>query len=213
MTDLAEMNMELFLDELADRTPTPGGGGATALVVALACALARMVAAYSIGKKTDPSNRARIEAVMLQFQRADQLARALITRDAEAYKAMTEAARAAKTDPSARAAWQDAVLTATAVPMEVAAIASNALAAMEEIKAIASRWLLSDLGVAAVVADAASSAASYTISVNAGQLDGRAKATSIRDEIQHIVQHCARHREAIEVFVRDRLENGSGNSR
>ncbi len=47
MDDLTKLTVESFLDEVADRTPTPGGGAVSALAGALACAMARMVAAYS----------------------------------------------------------------------------------------------------------------------------------------------------------------------
>jgi formiminotetrahydrofolate cyclodeaminase len=39
-----------FLDELAARTPTPGGGGAAAVTGALAAGLVAMAARFSVSK-------------------------------------------------------------------------------------------------------------------------------------------------------------------
>lgn len=44
--------MNDFIDQLASAAPTPGGGGASACVGALASALASMVGNLTVGKKT-----------------------------------------------------------------------------------------------------------------------------------------------------------------
>ena len=213
MDDLAELRVERFLNQLADRSPTPGGGGATALVGALGCALARMVATYSIGDKTEQTVRARVEAVLTRLHRADELTRALITQDAVAYNAMTEAARAARKDPSARSAFEETVLAAIAVPMEMAALASNALAAMDELKVITGKYMLSDLGISAVLADATVRAARYTVHVNVPELADDTRRAAILSEIDRIMENSARLCESIERFVQSRLETRPGDSR
>ena len=43
--------MNNFLNELASSAPVPGGGGASALVGAVSCALCSMVANLTTGKK------------------------------------------------------------------------------------------------------------------------------------------------------------------
>ena len=222
MDDLTKLGIDEFLDRTADRTPTPGGGSVTAAAGALACALARMVAAFSTGKKTAPPVRTQVEETARRLHRADQLLRALITRDATSYARMTEAAKAwkaasgagpVKQDASVRKVYADAVLAAVAVPMEVAAIASNALATMDEFKAVANRYLLSDLAIAAILADATARAARYTVHVNARELDDTATRGTVLAEIDGIIEHCADHRESVEGFVRDDLERGAGASR
>ncbi len=80
MDDLTKLGIDEFLDRTADRTPTPGGGSVTAAAGAHACALARMVAAFSTGKKTAPPVRTQVEETARRLHRADQLLRALITR-------------------------------------------------------------------------------------------------------------------------------------
>ncbi len=212
MDDLTRFSLESFLDRTADRTPTPGGGSVTAVAGALACALARMVIAYSGRKDAEQAAANRTKETALRLHCADQLLRALISQDAAAYADMTDAAKHAKenpSNPSARSACNDAVLAAVAVPMEMAAIAVSALAEMDEFKTVAGRYLLSDLAIAAVLADAAARSARYTVGVNARELDDTGKRARILADIDDILEHCARRRESIESYVRGRLENAA----
>ncbi len=213
MDDYTRLSIDSFLDQVADRSPTPGGGSVTALAGALACALARMVSAYSAGKNTEPDPRRRIEATAARLHRADQLLRALITQDAVAYTNMTTAAASrsgrsgqASDASSAQTSYSDAVLAAACVPMEMAAIASNALSTMDEFKDVAGRYLLSDLAVAAILADATARAAGYTVRINARELHDGANRTRLPSDIDDILKHCARRRESIETYVRQHLE-------
>lgn len=215
MDDLTKLAVDDLLDQTADRTPTPGGGSVTGLAGALACALARMVGSYSVNPKTEASVATRVEGFARCFHRVDQLLRALITRDAAAYAEMTEAARERKKARAAETAtesdtvedaYESAVLAALAVPMEMAALVSNALATMDEFKTAASRYLLSDLGIAAVLADATARAAWYTVRVNARQVKDATTRTRVVQEIDAIVDHCGRHRASVEAFVGSHLE-------
>ena len=163
MDELTRHEVDEFLDRLAGRTPTPGGGSATGLAGALACALARMVAAYSVGAKTDAPVAERVNSLAGHLHRTDQLLRALVTQDARVYTDMTAAAQAMRQDAAKKEAYLDAVRAAVSVPMEMAAIASNALSTMDELKTMANSYLLSDLGIAAVLADAVARTARYTV--------------------------------------------------
>ncbi len=215
MDDLTKLGVDDLLDRTADRTPTPGGGSVAGLAGALSCALGGMVAAYSVNQKTEPQVSEQVEGFARRFHRADQLLRALITRDAMAYAKMTEAARERKKAQTTgdkkeiatvQVAYERTVLAALAVPVEMAALVSNALATMDEFKTVASRYLLSDLGIAAVLADATARAARYTVWVNARELSDTTRRTRVVREIDAIVAHCAGHRESVEGFVRGHLE-------
>jgi formiminotetrahydrofolate cyclodeaminase len=206
MEDYTRLPLNDFLDQVSDRTPTPGGGGVAAAAGALACAMAKMVAAYSMGKKTEDTVRRQVEELATRLHRADELLRASITQDAEAYTHMTEAAKAAKDDPSKQPAYQAAVLSAIAVPMEMGATLSAALSAMDELKTPASRYLLSDLGVAAVIADGAAQAAAYNVRVNLREIaDPKVKA-KIADDIGAVLTHCTERRASIEAYLARHLE-------
>lgn len=195
-----------FLDRLAARTPSPGGGSVAAATGTLACAMARMVAVYSVGPKTDDQTRARVEALGEELAKADAMLRQLMTVDAQAYEALSQAARAAKVDPTAAARHQSALVAAIGVPMEIGAVAVAALRAMDALRTSASRYLLSDLGVAAVTAEAAIQAAAYNVLVNVREVTDPADRERFGREIAGIQQHGRLLRGGIEQFVRDALK-------
>lgn len=217
MDEFTKISVDDFLDRVAERSPTPGGGSVTGVAGALACTLARMVAAYSVRKDTEPSAREAIDRAASRLRRADQIIRALISRDAAAYTKMTAAAKAWRAsdrkDPEAEAAYRDAVMEATAVPMEMAAVASNALADMDEFKSFASLYLLSDLAIAAVLADATARSARCTMWVNTREISDAETRLRLSANIDRVMLHCASHLASIEAFVHRHLAEGDGTSR
>ena len=194
--DLAKLTVDDFLERVASRTPSPGGGSVAAVCGALAAALARMVVAYSTPRDAlppapgSPAHRLRL---------ADELLRALITRDATAYAAMSTARP--KGGPQTDE-YEKSVLAALAVPLEIAATAAEVLATLNSNKAELNRHLHSDLGAACALADAAAHAARFMVQVNAAELSDGALRDRLLGDINRIVQHCDHARGAVESFLR-----------
>ncbi len=206
MHDLTNLRFDELLRRVAEKVPSPGGGSVAGAASALACALGQMVTSYSVGSKTDAQTRERVEAALISLHRLEQIARALVTQDAVAYEAMmTASKRRGESDAAARA-YQEAVLAAVAVPMEIAAVSSRALTTMDEMKEGANRYLLSDLAIAAVLADATARSARYLVQLNATELTDNGRQTAVLAEIDKAVRRCDAHRGAIEAFVCERLE-------
>lgn len=209
MQDLAAAAVNDFLDDIAARRPTPGGGAVAATAGALACAMARMVSAYSGRPDSPAAERPAWERTAVGLRRADELLRALITEDAKAYGQLTAAAKAARADASTEPVHQQAVLGAIAAPLQVAALAAEALVLMDQLKESANRYLLSDLGVAAVLAAAAAQAAGYSVQVNLPSLKDRRQAERLMKDLIDILHHTAERRQKIEAYVRDFLKQSA----
>ncbi|MFQ5591720.1 MAG: cyclodeaminase/cyclohydrolase family protein [Phycisphaerae bacterium] len=205
MDDLTTLSISEFLEKVAERTPTPGGGAVAALAGALSCAMAHMVASYSAGKRTEADAQAEVDDVRDKLHGADELMRALITADGSAYMAMTRAAGDAKTSAAAQRTYQDAVMRAIGVPMEMAALACSTLSTLGAFKESASRFMLSDLGVAAVLAAAAARAAVLSVRVNAREISDVTLREKIIADADDIVARCTGHLDSIEAYVGARL--------
>lgn len=203
--DHTHWTVDDFLDRVAARTPTPGGGGVTGLAGALSCAMARMVAAFSVRKSTPEADRVEVERLAYELARADGLMRALITRDALAYECMVESARRMREDPSHAKAHEATVLDAIGVPMQMAATAHAALVAMDHLKDIANPMILSDLAIAAVLAEAVARSAGFTVAANIADVTD----TSVRERIQcdaaATEAHCRSVADRVDAFVRNRI--------
>lgn len=207
MDDFASLSIHDFLDATAKRAAVPGGGAVAAVAGALACAMARMVTAYSIGKKTPDEARTEIEKVGKRLAGVDNLFRALMTQDAEAYAAMTAAAKARRSDSESTAkTYQDAVLAAISVPMEMAALASDTLGTLDSFKTMANRHLMSDLGVAAVLADATARTAAYSVRINLNELSTSELRIRIENELDTTLARCGELRVSLEGFIKGELE-------
>ncbi|UCG16058.1 MAG: cyclodeaminase/cyclohydrolase family protein [Phycisphaerales bacterium] len=194
-----------FLDRLADRAPAPGGGAAAALAGALASATARMVGAYSVDKQPDPHRREQVARLCAELARADAMLRRLVDEDAAAYERLSKATRAARDDPSREDPTRQALAIALAVPLEIAAVASNAIAIMRDIQPLANKHLLSDLGVAAMLADACVQAAAYSVRVNAAQLGDNARRDEVLAEMEGIVGRTSAAHRTIETTLPEQI--------
>ncbi len=213
MNEMNKKSVDEFLDDVAARQPTPGGGAVAATAGALATVMVRMVAAYSINKKTPADKAEVVERIAGELAHADSLLRALIEQDMRAYERVRQVQAQIKDGSGNQDQYQEVVLAATAVPMQIAALVVATLKGMDELKSVASRYLISDLGVAVVLAQATVRAAHYCVWVNLNELTDADKRCRITKEIEALVSSAVSLSQSIEAFVRTSLENDGKDSR
>lgn len=198
---LLSLAMDDFLSRIADRVPTPGGGAVAAAAAALAVALSRMVTAYSIGPKTSPEDRARLEGTAQRLERLDGICRRLIDEDAAAYEAYAAAARQVRLQEAPRETLQQAARLAIAVPLEAQAMAVSLLRLLDEHKVLFKTVMRSDLAVSAHLALAACKAARETALINVCDLQFESERTHIYEQSDHFVATADALSEQIVSFV------------
>ncbi|MCH8852302.1 MAG: cyclodeaminase/cyclohydrolase family protein [Planctomycetes bacterium] len=198
---LLSLAMDDFLSRTADRVPTPGGGAVAAVAAALAVALSRMVTAYSIGPKTSPEDRARLESTAKRLQRLDGICRRLIDEDAAAYEAYAAAARQVRLQEAPRNTLEEAARLAIAVPLEAQAMTVSLLRLLDEHKALFKTVMRSDLAVSAHLALAACKAARETALINVCDLEFESERTHIYEQSDHFVTTAGTLSEQIVSFV------------
>ena len=180
------MSDTTFIDQLASAAPTPGGGGASACVGALASALASMVGNLTVGKKTyaDVEDDVRASLDRLAALRARLLA--LVDEDARAFEPLAAAYRLPKATPEEQAAknaaLQQALVGACDVPLAIMRAVAEVVDETEYLAHHGSRMARSDAGVAAAFARAASDGASLNVYITVASMDDADLAARYREE-------------------------------
>jgi glutamate formiminotransferase/formiminotetrahydrofolate cyclodeaminase len=178
---------EVFLDELAAATPTPGGGSAAAYAVAQAASLTAMVARLTLGKK----KYAEVEKQMVALRDgADKLRRELnadVDRDAAAFEQLMAAMKLPRESDDEKARREDAIQTASLnaarVPLEVSRKALAVLKLAVEAAELGNLNAISDAGSASALARAGLTGAGYNVRINLLGLPGNKQATAMTAEL------------------------------
>ncbi len=197
MSSLSGQSVTDFLSSIAAKSPTPGGGAVASVIGALGAALAQMVVNYSVGKKALIEFEPALRAALPRLEIARRLLLELADEDAAAYGLVNELSRLPEGDPRRCAEWADAMRASVQVPMSVAATCVELLRSFEPLAGITNRQLRSDLGIAAVLADAAVRASRWNVAVNLSGLSETDRASTEAD-IKRLVEESARLRETVE---------------
>ncbi|MBR5577674.1 MAG: cyclodeaminase/cyclohydrolase family protein [Lachnospiraceae bacterium] len=162
--------MKEFINTLASKEPTPGGGGAAALVGTVAAALGSMVANLTTGKKKYEQYQEDIDRILTYLEDAIWEIHAFIEKDADAFGPLAEAYKIPKDDPKRDEIMEKALLAAAVVPMELAGKVHDLIPVLEELEEKGSKLALSDVAVAAVCCKAAVEGAVMNVYINTKSL-------------------------------------------
>ena len=166
MSAIADQTIDVFLGQLAAKSPTPGGGAAAALTGSVGAALGAMVAEYSLARKSLAEHHAAHAGIRDRMNRARALMLGLATEDADAYAALSDAMRLAKDDPARPGRIGEAALLACRPPAALVATAAEVVREMAALRPIANPMLLSDLAIAADLAAGAARGGVWNVRVN-----------------------------------------------
>jgi formiminotetrahydrofolate cyclodeaminase len=183
---LVDRTLRTFSEDLASDRPVPGGGSASAYAGALGAALAAMVARIAARKAPGQHDDFIDEADNL---RGDLLR--LAEDDSAAYSRVAEAMKLPKTtdeEKKERAErMQSALLAAARVPLEIARTARRLLDACERGAALAPAGAASDIGVGALMAEAALRGAALNVMINLASLKDAAHVKTLSEDLDRAV--------------------------
>lgn len=177
--DYAKTSCEQFVSALASNAPTPGGGGAAALVGAIGTALGNMVGSLTVGKKRYADVEDEIRACMARCDALQTELLAQIEADAEGFVPLAAAYGIPKDDPDRARILEEATLAACEVPVRIMELCCDAIDAITTFAEKGSRLAVSDAGCAAVCLKAALQAASLNVFINTKSLQGRDAAEAL----------------------------------
>ncbi len=188
---IAAMKFGDLLGAIATKTPAPGGGAVACATGALGAALAGMVVAYSLGKKSLAAHQPPLERAASALGTARAVFLELADEDASAYAAVNELQRLPEGDPRRVADLPGAAERSVQIPMAALAGATTLLRLLEDLAPITNRNLRSDLAIAAVLAEAAARAAEWNVRVNAPLLPDQARRDGVAREASSMVADAA----------------------
>jgi len=205
MTRLVDLTLRAFSDDLASDAPVPGGGSAAAYAGVMGAALAAMVARIAAKKNDEESLREYISEV--DNLRADFIR--LVDDDSAAYARVAEAMkmpRASDDEKKVRTERvQAALLAASRVPLEVAKTSRRLLDACERGIDKAPPAAVSDVGVGALMAEAALRGAAMNVMINLSSLKDRAQVKALSEDLDRAVEGAEAQRKRITDFVESRI--------
>lgn len=178
--------MKQFLENLSSKEPVPGGGGASALIGAISCALCSMVANLTTGKKKYAQYQNRIDELLpiLEQLRTDLLLD--IQKDADAFYPLSQAYSLDKNTPDYDKIMEEALLTASNAPMKIVEDVSRLIPILEELEQIGSRLAVSDVAVAAAACSAALKGAVMNIYINTKSMKNRETAETMNKRAKEL---------------------------
>lgn len=194
-----------FVDELASEAPTPGGGGASAYVGALAAALGSMVCNLTIGKKRYAEVETGMRAALERLENSRARLIGLIDADAKAFAPLAAAYRMSKDTPEQEAAkktaTQKALVAACDVPLEVMRRCAEIVEDLDFVARCGSRMVVSDAGVAASFTKAAVQAAALNVCINVKGMDDEDLAAAYRAEANDLLASAMMRCDAVYGYV------------
>jgi formiminotetrahydrofolate cyclodeaminase len=198
-----------FAAALGSNAPAPGGGAASALVGALAAALAEMVARFTVGRAKYRAVEPRAQAIIQQAQEAREALVALVEDDSAAFQTVSAAyalPRAGETERQAReAAIHDALQQAMQPPLRTLRRSLAVMKLAREIAEIGNTTVLSDAACAATIGDAAIRAAALNVLANVALLPAGEVASAALAEARAACDEARRLRDETLALVYQRM--------
>ncbi|MCL2151766.1 MAG: cyclodeaminase/cyclohydrolase family protein [Oscillospiraceae bacterium] len=155
-----------FVRLLASSAPTPGGGGASALVGAVGMALGSMVGSLTIGKRKYADVDTDITALMDEAKKLQNELLRLVDEDAVVFEPLSQAYGIPKGTPGRDQAMEEALRIACTVPIDIMRACARAIELMGEIAHKGNTSALSDAGAGAALCKAALMGASLNVFIN-----------------------------------------------
>ena len=200
-----DLSVKDYTEELASKSPVPGGGGTSALVGALGISLGNMVGELTVGKK----KYAHVEEDIKELiQRGNEIRDKLLTlvdKDPEVFEPLAKAYGIPKDDPSRDTALEEASKNACLVPLEIMRVLAEAINVIYDFKNQGSKLAISDAGCGAALCKAGMEAAALNVYINTKGLKDRAFAEEVNQEVDELLNEFGYLAEVIYDQVQEEL--------
>ena len=204
-----EQQLQTFLDQLASKASTPGGGSATAIMGAMGAALISMVANLTVGKKKYEDVEAEMQGFLEQSEALRVQLTGMIQADVDVFDKVMAAygmARETEADKEQRSeAIQAALKEATDVPLACAQLCADVIELCRPVAEKGNLNVISDAGVAVLTAHAALRSAALNVYINIGGIRDEEFVNDRRRKLEFVLSGTGVATETIYELVKSKL--------
>ncbi|WP_347273697.1 cyclodeaminase/cyclohydrolase family protein [Candidatus Kuenenia sp.] len=180
-------SIEKYLNDSAACIPAPGGGSVSALIGALASAMASMSIHFTVGKQGFEQNTGRLKELLKECEKSREVLTALIQEDVDVYNEVDKTLRMSKITSDEKKfrleSMRRATIFAMMVPLKTAMTCLYVLKLTGELAEITNPNLISEVGVAAILADAGFQCGKINVDINLSHLNNRVIIQKVRNEM------------------------------
>ena len=204
-----QQQLQSFLDQLASKASTPGGGSAAAIMGAMGAALVSMVANFTVGKKKYEDVEQEMQALLQQSEDLRTRLTGMIQADIDVFNNVMDAYGMAKETEEEKAARskaiQSALKEATDVPLACAQLCADVIELCRPVAEKGNLNVISDAGVAVLAAHAALRSAALNVYINIGGIRDEAFVNDRRDKLEQILSGADIDTETVYELVKSKL--------
>ncbi|TVL98761.1 MAG: hypothetical protein CV087_20450 [Candidatus Brocadia sp. WS118] len=181
--------LEKYVEDAAMGTPTPGGGSVAALVGALATTMCSMSANLTVGKEEFKQHDIQLKEILEECKKSRETLLSLMEEDISVYREVSRAYVLPKSSGSERnrrsEAIQKTTILAMVVPLKTMMCCLYVLKKTRELVDIANPNLISDLGVACYLANAAFRCAKLNVEINLAAMKNHELVKKVHGELSY----------------------------
>jgi len=187
--------LEEYLADASSNAPTPGGGSVSALAAALGTTMASMAANFTVGKKKYADVEEEVRGLLARLAEARDRLTAAVQADTEAYAKVSAAYGMPKSSDEEKAARKVAIQAglkaAMQPPLEALRASRAAMTATRRLLDVANKNLITDVGVAAILLEAAARGAYLNVAINLKSLKDEETVAAARAECDEALSEMA----------------------
>ncbi len=206
---IKDKSVQEFLDELASKASTPGGGSAAAIMAAMGAALVSMVANLTVGKKNYEAVDADMQDMLASSESLRDRATDMIRADVEVFDQVMAAYGMPKDTEDEKAkrseTIQQALKAATDVPLDCAKLCAEVIELCKPMAEKGNTNVISDAGVAVLAAHAALRSAALNVYINIGGIKDKEFADDRRQQLESLLEGNASLTEEVYELVKSKL--------
>jgi len=205
-----DQSIRQFVTQAASAEPVPGGGSVAALIAALGASMTAMVGNLSQGEKFS-EHKPVMAAALAGMDRLIQESEKLLAVDIACFNTYMDILKlkcsSAEEKLARQQALQEATVQALLVPLRLMSACRDGLQLTNSIASPANRNVISDLGIGAILLEAAAQSALLTVEINIQVLKDTSSKEQYALQASSLMQEITALKNTIVQVTRQRIAN------